>query len=205
MYRIPVFPLSVVLFPDASLPLHIFEPRYRRMVARCLEYDRRFGIVYHDSDIHGPFLMEEGRVGTIAEIQDFQPLPDGRSLIATRGRDRFRIRDGIESDEPFYEAVAETFEDREAEGEEIVRRRMRSIELFEAVLETLPRKPERVPTFDPAGEVSFRLAATVEIDPRWKKDFLELRSEAQRLGRLDLVFQAAIDSGAALDIDREDL
>jgi len=174
------------------------------MVARCLEHDRRFGVVYHDSDLHGPFLMEEGRVGTVAEILEFQPLPDGRSLVATRGMERFSIRDGIESEEPFYEAVAQSFEDRSVDGDRIVGRRRRSIELFGAVLETLRNPPARVPTFDPGNEVSFPLAATVEIEAGWRQDLLEIRSEERRLDRLDLVFQAAIDSGAALDIDRED-
>ena len=44
MRRLPLFPLDVVLFPGELLPLHIFEPRYRRMVSRCLETDRRFGL-----------------------------------------------------------------------------------------------------------------------------------------------------------------
>ena len=65
MRRLPLFPLDVVLFPGELLPLHIFEPRYRRMVARCLETDHRFGLIYHDSDRLGPFLMEEGRVGAL--------------------------------------------------------------------------------------------------------------------------------------------
>ena len=43
-FRLPLFPLSVVLFPGNPLPLHIFEPRYRRMLADCLAADRRFGI-----------------------------------------------------------------------------------------------------------------------------------------------------------------
>ena len=73
MYRLPLFPLNVVLFPGAPLPLHIFEARYRRMVARCVEYDRRFGVVFHDADRTGPFLME-GQVGWIAEIQKFLPM-----------------------------------------------------------------------------------------------------------------------------------
>ena len=42
--RLPIFPLGVVLFPGTPLPLHIFEPRYRRMLADCLAGDRRFGI-----------------------------------------------------------------------------------------------------------------------------------------------------------------
>lgn len=198
MFRIPLFPIGAVLFPSALLPLHIFEPRYRRLVARCLEFDRRFGIVFHDPDRHGPFLFEEGRVGTVAEIEEFQVLPDGRSLISTRGAERFRIVDGIESDEPFYEGLVETFEDR-SPGAGIVDRRVRSIELFHGVTETLPTPPERLPEFDPARETSFRLAALIQIDPTWQQTLIQLRSEEKRLDRVDLILQAAIDGGAAAE------
>ena len=93
-----LFPLpGVVLFPHAVLPLHIFEPRYRQMVAHCVEGNEQFGLIYHDPDRHGPFSTENGGVGCVARILKYQPLPDGRSLILCRGLDRFRIEDGIES------------------------------------------------------------------------------------------------------------
>lgn len=114
MRRLPLFPLPVVLFPGAVMPLHIFEPRYRRMVARCLEYDRRFGLLYHDADRMGPFERTTGRVGTVAEIGEFRILPDGRSLLLAQGVERFRIVDGIESDTPYLEALVEPLDDAPA-------------------------------------------------------------------------------------------
>ncbi|CAN5816373.1 hypothetical protein BH23GEM11_BH23GEM11_18510 [soil metagenome] len=107
MRRLPLFPLPVVLFPGAVTPLHIFEPRYRQMVARCIEYDRRFGLLYHDPDRLGPFELTPGRVGTVAEIGEFRILPEGRSLLLATGIERFRIVDGIESDTKYYEALVE--------------------------------------------------------------------------------------------------
>lgn len=197
MYRLPLFPLPVVLFPGGRMPLHIFEPRYRRMVARCLEYDRRFGLIYHDADVSGPFLTEPGRVGTVAAIDTFRPLPDGRSLILTRGEDRFRIHDGVEVDTPYYEAVVETYVDaRPRPRPALVNRRRDSLALFDAVLELLPEPPDRVPETDVEEELSFALARTLEIDPEWQQELLELRDEVRRLDRLDAVFQAAIDQGA---------
>ena len=80
MNRLALFPLDVVLFPGELIALHLFEPRYRRMVARCLEYDQRFGLIYHDSDRLGPFLIEEGRVGALGEIERHQGLKDSRSF-----------------------------------------------------------------------------------------------------------------------------
>lgn len=191
--RLPLFPLPVVLFPTEAMPLHIFEPRYRRMVDRCLETDRRFGLIYHDADRSGPFLMEEGRIGCVAEIEDFQPLPDGRSVLVARGLERFEIVDGIESSEPFYEALVSPFRDvggGNARGIELQRRR--SLALFEAVLRTLPEPPERLPELDPAQELSFPLVRTIDVDAAWQQAFLELRDERHRLERLDAVFRAAL-------------
>lgn len=189
-YRLPLFPLPVVLFPTAAMPLHIFEARYRRMVARCLELDRRFGVVYHDSDIRGPFLFEEGRVGCVAEIESHQLLPDGRSLLLARGLDRFRIVDSIESDEPYYEALVSPYRDVE-DAPELERRRT-SLGLFREVVEQLPDEPERLPELDAGGELSFPLARTVEVEPSWQQAFLEIQDEAERLDQLDRVFRAAL-------------
>lgn len=190
-FRLPLFPLPVVLFPTEAMPLHIFEPRYRRMVARCLETDRRFGLVYHDADLHGPFLMEQGRVGCVAEIGEFELLPDGRSLLIAHGAERFVVRDGIESEEPFYEALVSAYEDR-APDPDLARRRDRSLTLFRQVVASLGEEPRGLPALDPSQELSFRLVRTIEVAPAWKQAFLELRDEAQRLERLDSVFQAAL-------------
>ena len=190
-YRLPLFPLPVVLFPTAAMPLHVFEARYRRMVARCLEYDKRFGLVYHDSDQQGPFLFEEGRVGCVAEIESFRPLPDGRSLLLARGRERFRIVDGIESDEPYYEALVTPYPDQ-GEALDLAVRRRRSLDLFHAVVEQLPEEPERLPELSPGGELSFPLARTIQVDAPWQQSLLELRREEERLDHLDRVFRAAL-------------
>jgi Lon protease-like protein len=197
--RLPLFPLPLVLVPEALLPLHIFEARYRRMVARCLEYDRRFGLVYHDPDRSGPFLMEDGPVGCVAEIDTFKLLPDGRSLILTQGAERFRVRDGLETDEPYYEAVVEPYEDVDVPPESVLRaRRARSLELFRAAVESLgPEEDPEVPDLDVDRELSFRLAAALKIDADWHQSFLELRSEPQRLERLDAIFQVAARRGGS--------
>ena len=189
MNRLPLFPLDVVLFPGEVLPLHIFEPRYRRMVAHCLETDRRFGLIYHDSDRFGPFLIEDGRVGALAEIERHQGLKDGRSLILVKGVGRFAIHDGLESGAPYYEAVVEEYEDEPAMRSELATRRQASIDLFHAAVSALRRPSAASPKFDPEKEVSFRLAALVQVDPEWRQDVLEMRNEEARLTRLDEVFK----------------
>lgn len=199
MLRLPLFPLPVVLFPDATMPLHIFEPRYRRMVARCLEFDRRFGLLHHDADDQGPFLNETDRVGCVAEIERFQPLPDGRSLIRIRGVHRFRIVEGLdESPEPYYEARVAPYEDLVHPRPDAIRTvRHRTLGLLHEVLTGMPEPPDEVPCFDLERDLSFQLAPLVQIDGRWHQSLLELRDETYRLERLDAVFQAAVDQAGS--------
>lgn len=192
MNRLPLFPLDVVLFPGELLPLHIFEPRYRRMVARCLETDHRFGLIYHDSDRFGPFLIEEGRVGALAEIERHQGLKDGRSFILVKGVGRFAIHDGLESGEPYYEAVVAEYEDEPAPQPRLTAPRRASINLFRAAVSALQPSSPAPPDFDADDEVSFRLAAFVQLDPEWRQDLLEMRNEEARLTRLDKVFEQVI-------------
>lgn len=195
MLRLPLFPLPVVLFPGASLPLHIFEPRYRRMVARCLEFDRRFGLVYHDPDRAGPFSTDSGGVGCVAFIERFQLLPDGRSLIRVQGEERFRILDGVESGEPFLEAVVEPFTDPPpSDPEGLPARRRDSAALFLRLLERVGREGNPVEALDPDRELSFRLARRVGVDPEWQQALLESTDEGERLDLLDRLFRAAIRS-----------
>ena len=82
---LPLFPLDLVLFPGASLPLHIFEPRYREMISECLDRKQSFGVVR---------AKEEGvaEIGCTAEIITVaKKYPDGRMDIVTEGRERFEV------------------------------------------------------------------------------------------------------------------
>lgn len=89
--NMPLFPLNVVLFPGMVLPLHIFEPRYREMVGRCLEEKIPFGVVliHEGAEVGGP--ARPYLVGTAARIVRTEHLEDGRYNITTVGTQRFRI------------------------------------------------------------------------------------------------------------------
>src|SRR5437660_4879982 len=80
-----IFPLDVVLFPGASLPLHIFEPRYKEMIGECLEQKRPFGMIRAQKDS----LAEVGCTAVILNV--FKKYEDGRLDIATEGKQRFEI------------------------------------------------------------------------------------------------------------------
>jgi len=97
---IRLFPLSeVVLFPDTLMPLHIFEPRYRKMLADALDSDRLIGMVLlKDPDADPPSVYPVGCVGTIVE---HKPFADGRSLVVLKGTVKFRIRGEIDTDQPY--------------------------------------------------------------------------------------------------------
>jgi uncharacterized protein len=93
---LPIFPLpNVVLFPNVFLPVHIFEPRYRDMVADALSADRLIGMVLlrpgWESDYEGrPAVYRTGCSGVISHAER---MPDGRYNIVLRGLERFRILD----------------------------------------------------------------------------------------------------------------
>ena len=92
MYELPLFPLNVVLFPGMPLPLHIFEDRYKEMVADCIRENRAFGVVHINEDLNDEAgLLTRVAMGCTAEIAQVQPLEQGRMLIMTVGRERFRV------------------------------------------------------------------------------------------------------------------
>ncbi len=88
---LPLFPLNTVLFPQAHLPLQIFEPRYVEMIDRCLDQDLALGIVLirEGSEVGGNATPYD--VGTIARIQDVAHVGDGRMNIIVAGITRFKI------------------------------------------------------------------------------------------------------------------
>ncbi|MEA2844705.1 MAG: ATP-dependent Lon protease [Actinomycetota bacterium] len=98
-----MFPLGTVLVPSMVMPLHIFEPRYRALARRCLEGDRRFGVVLIErgSEVGGGDVR--CGVGTRAEVVQAAELDDGRWLMAVVGVDRIRV-DRWLADDPYPRA-----------------------------------------------------------------------------------------------------
>jgi Lon protease-like protein len=190
---LPLFPLPVVLFPGTLLPLHIFEPRYKKLVSDIMDGDGTFGLIYHDPDLAGPFMNETGQVGALAKIRKHQLLPNERSLILARGIGRFRIVEEIIGDRPYYQARVEDFGDEAvADTDALKKRRKSSLSLFEQVVRTQPHVPDALPSFKVEKEVSFRLAASARMDVIMQQELLEMRREIDRLDRLDPVFRFGI-------------
>ncbi|MGH7528276.1 MAG: LON peptidase substrate-binding domain-containing protein [Gemmatimonadales bacterium] len=182
--RLPIFPLSVVLFPGTPLPLHIFEPRYRRMLADCLAGDRRFGITPTGATRE---LPEPGAVGCIAEIRVNQELPDGRANIVVVGGPRFVFQRALGEAVPYHVAMVQTFDDRpgtEPAEEEPARLREIFTRYYALLRQLNDVEPEEPSLPDDALGLSFHVAASVECDVGVKQRLLIERSTARRIEAL---------------------
>lgn len=193
---LPLFPLPLVLFPGVPLPLHIFEPRYREMLADCLAGDRRFGVVFTPEDSEeGP---ERGAIGCIAVIQDREALPDGRSNIIVVGEDRFAVARLVAGERPYLLGEVVTYADiEEPEGalatfanqlRTVFERVGRAARTLADDRDPLPPLPE-----DPAT-LSFTIASLIDLDPEGRQRLLASRSPLARLRELDALLSPAVDT-----------
>jgi Lon protease-like protein len=198
LFRLPIFPLSVVLFPGTPLPLHIFEPRYRRMLADCLGADRRFGIT-PASESSGP--PEPGMVGCVAEVRLNQELPDGRSNIVVVGGSRFVLSQVLDESLPYVVAVVTSFDDdanTEPVEDDIDTLRRLSARYFAGLRELNDSLPEELTLPDDALGLSFHISGGIECDLGVKQRLLAERSTARRVKALILllpVLTSAVESG----------
>jgi ATP-dependent Lon protease len=193
--ELPLFPLGVVLFPGVPLPLHIFEPRYRRMLADVRASNNLFGLSHLDPEL-GVERPPVGHTGCAAEVVEVQGLPDGRSNILTVGVIRYHVEEYVERGDPYLVGRVRFFED-EPEDEALLAARAREVrELFVRIANavrvlnderaSLPDLPETGPE-----RLSFLVAAAVEVEAETKQQLLELRSGVERLTRLrDMLAQA---------------
>jgi Lon protease-like protein len=178
--EIGLFPLGMVLLPTERVPLHIFEPRYRELIAECLDDGREFGLLLSD---------ERGlrNVGTRAAVTDvLERFDDGRLNVLVEGRERFRLL-ALTSGRTFQTAEIEPLEDEPGEtpGDE----KDRALAQLQRVAELAGAE---VGDVDPSETTAFGLAARVEFEPELKQRLLELRSEPARLKTLtDLLERAA--------------
>lgn len=116
--ELPLFPLHTVLCPGVALPLHVFEERYRAMVARCLREDSPFGVVLiRDGREVGGVAASIAAVGTVAGIREANRLSDGRYELLVVGTRRFRIESVAVGREPYLVGTVELLDDPVGETE----------------------------------------------------------------------------------------
>jgi len=198
--ELPLFPLPVVLFPGMPMPLHIFEPRYRKLLADIRAGDSLFGLSYFDSDASEKEIPPVGHIGCVAEVTEAQAMPDGRSNILAVGVIRYRVEAYVESDEPYVIARIDTFEDDEEEDEgrlsemssDVSGMFMRVAQAIRTINDERGSLPD-ISDIEPQ-KLSFLVGAAMELEGELKQELLELRSTSERLRRLRDMLKRVISS-----------
>lgn len=169
--RIPLFPLEVVLFPRAALPLHIFEPRYKKMIGLCMSQSREFGVIF----------AKESRiasVGCTAEIvQKLKDYDDGRMDILTEGRAVFQLNELLDVKE-YSEAIVEYLEDEPTEKD--AREESQVLELFQQCHAAIFGQSWTSDVEPSEGSLAYRIAALLPLAVEEKQGLLEMRDENRR-------------------------
>jgi Lon protease-like protein len=177
----PLFPLQLVALPSELIPLHIFEERYKAMMARCLEEPSDFGIVWVADDGLRP-------IGCACEIVEvLERFPDGKLNLVARGTRPFRIeerQDALEYPAGAIEFLVDHVEEVDADV---------LSEAHTAYAALISQATDREPDIEEIGGMSaYQMAATVEFGLDAKQGLLDLRSETARLKLLLRLFRAAV-------------
>lgn len=171
---LPLFPLNVVLFPRTSLPLHIFEDRYKEMISDTLEEHTEFGVV---------LAREQGivNVGCTATVETvYKRYSDGRMDIGTVGRRRFELL-LLNEEKSYLRGPVQFFDDAEEDPAPLPLKQ-KAFDAFEALRSLEQSGPALKPDLgDP--QLSFQLAQIV-ADLDFRQTLLGLRSENERLRRI---------------------
>jgi uncharacterized protein len=186
--KLPLFPLGSVLYPGLVLPLHIFEDRYRQLVADLLEEPepRQFGVVAirygRETGIDGVSALYE--TGCTAELQRVEPYDDGRFDLVTVGAQRFKLL-GLGEQAPYFTGDVEWLPEEigdEAEAGLVLTAVQQSFRSYLALIAerggahvTIPEMP------DEPMLMSYLVAAAIVVDLPAKQRLLEEPDAYQRL------------------------
>jgi Lon protease-like protein len=198
---IALFPLGLVLFPGAVIPLHIFEERYKLMINRCLESDGVFGVILIRQGWEVGPAAEPYDVGTFARIVKTERLDGGKLNLTLAGDGRFRLLRQVPG-EPYLQAEVESL-DEDASGvpERLVRLVRAQFETYVQTIRRQSRQHEGTVLLPGRPlDLSYAVAASLQISRTEQQLLLEesaadriahesqiLRREALLLGRLGAV------------------
>ena len=176
----PLFPLGLVLLPGETVPLHIFEERYKLMIGECLDEEREFGIIWLADDA----LKDVGCGARITQV--LERFDDGRLNILVEGTAPFRLDRRI-GELAYPAGDVELLDDEPDAGEDALERaRSAYADLVEEVTDSRP-EPGALAELGAYG-----MAATLDIALPAKQSLLELRSERARLEQLEALFAEAV-------------
>jgi Lon protease-like protein len=177
---VPLFPLEIVVFPGAPLPLHIFEPRYKEMIGECLSQERPFGMVRAKQNAISA-------IGCSARIIDvIKKYEDGRMDIAAEGAQRFEIIQ-VNQERSFLQAEVAFFDDEPSTVSKSATDTV--VQLHEQLFAVMGQTVE---VDRDAAYLSFRLAQDLPVDLDFKQTLLEMKSEAERVEILTEYYRATI-------------
>lgn len=187
---IPIFPLGLVLLPGMSLPLHIFEERYKLMTNACIEQRKEFGIVYFSG-------KQFETIGCTARIEKIlKRYDDGRLDMMTRGANRFAIKELIDA-EPYLQAKIDYFDDQQGEKanrETLQKLAGRGLKLLKKINPmTQQYEEDQFTNQTDVKFVSFLMAACDGFSLEEKQRFLEMTSTARRLNKAVQALEALFE------------
>lgn len=220
----PLFVLNTVVFPKLEFPMHIFEPRYRLMLRRCLEGQKRFGLVGCKRTPDGRWLPAS--VGCVLQITDHrvcspslircnahsraQALPDGRSYVDCIGTRRFRVLERWDQD-GYLCGKVQYFDDEPLANEDAKRQFTAAAastrtKLSEALVSLAGNVSPAVQQLlaragdIPADDVDFAfwLSSHFPLDQEVKQELLEMTDPIGRMNRLNAYLTAAIGENCIL-------
>ena len=192
---LPIFPLPLILLPGEILPLHIFEPRYRKMLKDVINDGKTFGITFFETGDGETDRPATGTIGCEAEIREVNPLPDGRANILTAGVTRYVLREYLETDAPYLTAEVDLFhDDAESDLEPLADE---VFALFERVARAAFRMGSKAGEFPEIERgspeaLSFLVTAAFNFDNERKYRLLEMRSSKARLSELKTVLESSV-------------
>ncbi|MEZ5379440.1 MAG: LON peptidase substrate-binding domain-containing protein [Acidimicrobiales bacterium] len=192
--RLPQFPLGSVLLPTMLLPLHVFEPRYRRLVADVGD-DGQFGVVLIErgSEVGVGGENVRASIGVVAKILRRETLADGRSTMLCVGTDRFRVTTWLD-DDPYPIAEIEWLPDLEGApcSDDAVATMYENFHLCRSVFERHGINTGPAPSFDPDPAVaSFEVAALSPLGELDRYNLLRVRSASERVALLGEQLEAS--------------
>lgn len=181
--KIPLFPLDVVLFPGAPLPLHIFEARYKEMIRECLREKSEFGIVRARQDS----LATVGCTAGIMAVT--RRYPDGRMDILCRGERRFTI-ESLHDDRSFFQAQIKILPDESPSSTR--RDREQCVALHLEMMELSGEDVRQFPPVDLDRPIAFLLASMLPADLEFKQELLHLDSDGKRTELLIAFYETVL-------------
>ncbi len=180
--RLPLFPLNLVLFPGQDLPLHIFEERYKDMIRECLEQDIPFGVVLIKEGLEVGAPADPERIGTSTRILRSEILDQGRINIMTKGERRFEIEEIVQRVPHIVGRVRFLVE---LEGEGCADLVPQINEEYVALVRNLTALTggytSRVEIPQDPVELSYAIAANLELEPHLRQSLLVTETAATRL------------------------